>query len=280
MLKIGMSLGLANQREEVFAEAKQAGIDCVEISCSYLNEAEQINFDNIKKWSEEYSVSLWSFHLPFGHFDQMDISSLNEELRQSSIEILKGYIEKAAAIGINKFIIHPSGEPIDEADRPARIEAAKKSLKILANIAEENGGVLCVEDLPRTCLGRDSADIKELISADERLRVVFDTNHLLKEQNEDFVKALGDKIVSLHVSDYDRINERHWLPGEGVTDWHSLYKTLLSVGYNGPWLYEISFVCPKTISRERDLNCFDFAKNAKEIFEGKELTVISTHIDF
>lgn len=280
MLKIGMSLGLANQREEMFAQCKAAGIECVEISCSYLPEAEQIDFESIKNWSEKYGISLWSFHLPFGHFDRMDISSLNEVLRLSSIDILSGYIKKAADIGIDKFIIHPSGEPIDESDRPARIEAAKKSLKILAEIAEENGGVLCVEDLPRTCLGRDSSDIIDLVSADERLKVCFDTNHLLKEQNEDFVKVLGNKIVSLHVSDYDRINERHWLPGEGVTDWHSLYNTLLSVGYSGPWLYEISLQCPKTIYRDRDLNCFDFVKNAKEIFEGKEITVISTHIDF
>ena len=56
----------------------------------------------------------------------------------------------------------------------------------------------------------------ELISADDRLRVCFDTNHLLKESIIDFIYNVGDKIITTHVSDYARENERHWLPGEGV----------------------------------------------------------------
>lgn len=201
MLKIGMSLGTDNQKEETFRNCAKAGIDCVEISCSYLDQAATIDFEKVLEWSRKYSVELWSFHLPFGHFNRMDISSLNEELRCSSVEILSGYIKQAANIGIDKYIIHPSGEPIEEDQRPLRIAAAKKSLRELADVAEENGGVLCVEDLPRTCLGRDSDDIIELISADDRLRVCFDTNHLLKEQNIDFINRLKDKIITLHVSD-------------------------------------------------------------------------------
>ncbi len=278
MLKIGMSLGVINQREEMFRDCAKAGIECVEISCSYLNEAEQIDFEKVLGWSREYGVKLWSFHLPFGHFNQMDISSCDEELRKSSIEILSGYIAKAASIGIDKFILHPSGEPIEEADRAARMAAAKQSLKELVEISERAGGVLCVEDLPRTCLGRDSADIIDLISADSRLKVCFDTNHLLKEQNLDFISKLGDKIVTLHVSDYDRVNERHWLPGEGVNDWQAMYSALQKVGYNGPWLFEIPLQCPNTIHRDRDLACEDFARNARELFEGREFTVLSTKI--
>ena len=277
MYKVGMSLNLLNQREEMFAQCAAAGIDCVEISCSYLKEAEQIDFASIKKWSDKYSVKLWSFHLPFGHFDQIDISSTNDDLRENSVKIMGSYMEKAAGIGIDKFIIHPSGEPIAEEDREDRMIAAKKSLKSLAQKASELGGILCVEDLPRTCLGRDSSDILELISADDRLMVCFDTNHLLKEENADFIKRIGKRIVTLHVSDYDKTNERHWLPGEGMIDWQSLLSALKEIGYSGVWLYEISLQCPKTIIRERDLNCSDFKRNASELFAGEKPTIFSTH---
>lgn len=47
-----------------------------------------------------------------------------------------------------------------------------------------------------------------------------DTNHLLKDLTEEFIKNLGLKVVTLHVSDYDRIDERHWIPGKGVNDWN------------------------------------------------------------
>ena len=71
----------------------------------------------------------------------------------------------------------------------------------------------------------------------------------------------------------------HWLPGEGDIPWSELYKALLDVGYTGAWMYEIGPKCPNTILRDRDLTCADFARNAKEIFEGKPLTVFSQRIE-
>ena len=86
----------------------------------------------------------------------------------------------------------------------------------------------------------------------------------------------GNKIVTTHVSDYDFVNERHWLPGEGKIDWQELLSTFKAVEYSGPWLYEMSFACPKTIYRERDLTFEDFVRNAKEVFNNEKITVFST----
>ena len=135
---------------------------------------------------------------------------------------------------------------------------------------------LCVENLPRTCLGRDSSDILALLSADARLRVCFDTNHLLEEDAIDFIRAVGNKILTIHVSDYDRLNERHWLAGEGCVDWPSLYSALLSTGYSGAWLYEVNLQAPPSITRAGDLTFGDFAHNASEIFSGKRPTPLGT----
>lgn len=52
-----------------------------------------------------------------------------------------------------------------------------------------------------------------------------------------------------------------------------MFKALNEVGYKGPWLYEVGFSCPDTITRSRDLGCADFAKNANEIFENKKINV-------
>ena len=91
----------------------------------------------------------------------------------------------------------------------------------------------------------------------------------------DFIRHFGEKIITMHVSDFDHIKERHWLPGEGKNDWQKILRSLIDVGYNGVWLYEIRFTCPNTIIRERDLNCEDFIRNAEEIFGNKKLTVFS-----
>jgi sugar phosphate isomerase/epimerase len=270
MFKIGLSTA-TKITEELFASYKRAGIECMEVSRG-KEETDAYDYDKIKEWSEKYGIELYSFHLPFMPFGVLDIS--NPNLAESTIEYLKDIIDKACAIGIDKFIIHASGEPIDENDRTKRMECAKNSLNILATYTKERGAVLCVEDLPRTCLGRDSSDILELISANENLRVCFDTNHLLEEENIDFIRKVGDKIITLHVSDYDRVNERHWLPGEGINDWQQIISELNKIGYSGAWLYEIDYQTG-TIIRDRAIVDEDFVRNAKELFENKPLTLFS-----
>ena len=275
MLEIGLSTpGFVN--EQLFADMARAGIKHIEISVDKWK-SEQLNYAELKAWSQKYGVNLWSFHLPFWPFDEIDIS--HPDMAEKSIEYLTGYIRKASAIGIDKFIIHASGEPIAENDRKSRMECAKKSLCTLAEIAKECGSIICVEDLPRTCLGRSSQDMKELLSAYGDLRACFDTNHLLDEKITDFIHALGDKIVTTHISDYDYNNERHWLPGEGDINWQELISALESEKYDGVWLYEIDFGCPRTIKRDRDLCPKDFADNANALFEGKALNPLGKRID-
>ncbi len=271
MYKIGLSTPV-KITEELFKSYRDGKIEVMEVSRD-RKESDALDFDKLKEWSEKYGVELGSFHLPFWPFEEIDISS--EPLAQKTIEYLCTFIDKGTKIGIDKYVIHASGEPIEEGERASRMECAKRSLDILAKFAKERGAVICVEDLPRTCLGRDISDIKELISANDDLRVCLDLNHLLYEDNLDFIKELGDKIITLHVSDYDGVNERHWLPGEGKNDWQAILSELQKIGYRGPWLYEIGFACPKTIIRDRALTPEDLYLNATELFENKEITIFS-----
>ena len=275
MYEIGLSTpGFINER--LFSDMADAGIKHIEISVD-KRQSDALDYGKLKEWSEKYGVSLWSFHLPFYPFSEIDIS--NPLLAERSVEYFKGFIEKASRIGIRKYVIHASSEPIDEKDRRARMECAKNSLFKLAEIAKEYDSIICVEDLPRTCLGRSSDDILELISVHENLRVCFDTNHLLDEEIVKFIHRVGDKIVTTHISDYDFNNERHWLPKEGDIDWQELISALKDVNYGGIWLYEIDFGCPWTIKRDRDLCPKDFFDNAKALFEGKTPILLGKRVD-
>lgn len=273
MFKIGLSTTGEKICEETIKMYGDNGLEYIEISCG-KKETDALDYEKLKEWTDKYGVKIWSFHLPFCPFEELDIS--NENLADSTVKYLSDIILNAGKIGINKFIIHASGEPIEESDRPKRMETAKKSLAQLAEVAKSVNATICVEDLPRTCLGRCSNDILELLSAHPDLRACFDTNHLLEENNIDFVKKVSDKIVTLHVSDYDFINERHWLPGEGKNDWQGILNALKEVEYDGIWLYEIDMECPRTIIRPRRLTVGDFQKNAEEVFKNKEITVFST----
>lgn len=272
MYQVGLSTNPSCMTQELLRDYRASDIAMAELWIAYSESS--VDFAQYARDAESAGVKLWSVHLPFDPFEVLDISSVDEQLRRRSVQYLTELIRKATQAGVDKFIVHPSGEPISEEQRSKRMESAKKSLSELAEIAAEHGAVIAVENLPRTCLGRNSDDILELISADDRLRVCFDTNHLLSENPVEFIHKVGKKIITTHVSDYDLVDEKHWLPGEGKTPWQPLLQALQDVGYGGPWLYEVDFEAPKTIQRSRDLTCRDFHRNADELFAGKDLTKI------
>lgn len=280
MYRIGLSSCGFELNEQSFEGLAQSQIQNIEIAMPYEKHFD-FNYKATKKFADKYGINLWSYHLPFSTPMNLDIAALNEDIRLKSVEFLSEVIKKAADIGIDKFVIHPSSEPKSE-DCIIRDEEIKKSmdsLNILAELAYRQGAVIAVEDLPRSCLGHTSDEIIRLISANEKLRVCFDVNHLLQDTNINFIKKLSDKIITVHISDYDFINERHWLPGEGKINWQELYQQLCSCNYNGVWLYEIRLKCPPTILRSRDLTFMDFRKNANEIFTNTPLTVIGKQKD-
>ena len=267
MYKIGLSICGNIINEELFEKYARSGIFDMEISLRRAG-YDDLNFDEVRRMADKYGVRLWSLHLPFTGADHLDISK--DEMADETVAYHSELIKRASAVGIEKFIIHPSREPIAPEDRSHKMQTAKHSLSRLARVASESGAVIAVEDLPRTCLGNCSDEILELISVDPSLRVCFDTNHLLFEDPAKFVRNVGDKIVTLHVSDYDFVDEKHWLPGEGDINWSEILQALRDVDYKGIWLYELEFESTKRITRERDLTCDDFYKNAMEIFSGKK----------
>ena len=268
MYQIGLSSCGFALTEENFQKLNKSGIDVIEISRP-RSEYETINPDDVLSFSKRYGVSLWSCHLPFTPFHIIDISSSSREIRENSMKIFVEIIEKYTNIGVNKFIVHPSGEPIAEADREERMNHSMEMLDRLAEFSARHGAVIAVENLPRTCLGNGSDEMIKLLSANDKLRVCFDTNHLLSEDCLEFIDKLADKIITVHVSDYDFVDEKHWLPGEGKVDWGSLFSSLKAHNYNGVWLYELGLKSPKTLLRSRELTFDDFVRNANEIFDGK-----------
>ncbi|MBE6694198.1 MAG: sugar phosphate isomerase/epimerase [Ruminococcaceae bacterium] len=269
MYKVGLSSSGFALSEENFKKLERSGVSAVEVSMpSELYGS--INYHELAELSARYSVELWSYHLPFWPFTQFDLSSTNGELRKSTVEYYTQLIEKAADMGIDKFIVHPSGEPIGDDMREERIKCSMQSLNALAEIAHQHGAVIAVEDLPRTCLGNTADEIRRLISANDKLRVCFDTNHLLCDTNMNFMEKLGNKIITIHVSDYDLIDEKHWLPGEGLVNWSDILTMLQKINYNGVWMYEIGLSNPKMLTRSRDLTFEDFVENANALFAGKQ----------
>ena len=269
-MQVALSCSGVTLNDENFAKMKESGIDAVEVALGY-SFCQILDYNAIAKFAKKNDVKLWSSHLPFMPYDKLDMAALDGNVRNGTVEYYTELVKKLAAVGVDKFVIHPSREPIPEDEKRAEyVKCAKDSFSRLADIAAQEGAVIAVEDLPRSCLGRSAEEMLEIVSANDKLRVCFDSNHLMIDSNVNFLEKLADRIVTVHISDFDFENERHWLPGEGKLVWQPIYKKLCEIGYKGPWLYEIGLKAPKTIIRERDLTYADFYENAQTIFSGKE----------
>jgi len=254
------SCSVESIERNVFEGYAKNGIPLMEISLNW-DKYSSINWKKTERNAYETGVRLWSFHLPFAPFSQNNIASTDANIRNRSIELQKEYIKRVGDIGIGVVIIHPSGEPIMSEDRKEMLKYSAESLGILANEGLKCGVTIAVENLPRTCLGKDSHEIKELISVHSNLHVCFDTNHLLSQPINAFIEDVGEKIITTHISDFDFKNERHWLPGEGYIDWIEVLNALEKKSYRGPLMYEMSFAPPSTGTIDRRMLTFQDLKN-------------------
>ncbi len=247
--EIGSSTSAAGEcSPEAFKAFSDAGIRKAEVSygIQYLKKLDYIaKHKEYKKYADEYGVTLYSFHLPFN--GDYTVSDRNPERRRRVIDEMKRYIEVAAEDGAKTIVLHPSSEPIAEENRARELELSLEGTGELIETCKKCGTILCIEDLPRTCLLNCSFEALTYLNTFPELQLCFDTNHLLMQTNEDFLQDFLDngmkgRIGTLHVSDYDFIDERHVLPGcgVGINDWKMILDKLEQLDYNGIFMYEPS----------------------------------------
>ncbi|MDR1202492.1 MAG: sugar phosphate isomerase/epimerase [Tannerellaceae bacterium] len=243
--KLGTSMNLMQtDLKETFIAVKNAGIDYLEVGMpkfSKVNVADIIfQVAKYKECADETGLKIWSIHIPYGW--DFDISTPDPIIREQCKQYVLFTLEIAKGLGkYEKAILHPSFEPINKEERIGHIAAFRECLKELGPLVEKDYNVrIAVENLPRTCLANSAAETITLVDGIISVDICFDVNHLLGEKSEYFAEKLGKMIKTVHISDYDEENERHWLPGEGVINWNAVVDGLVKGGYDGPFMFEVT----------------------------------------
>ncbi|HZJ57141.1 MAG TPA: sugar phosphate isomerase/epimerase family protein [Clostridia bacterium] len=259
---LGTSSSLFSSLDEaVFKECMDAGIENMEV-CLFGDWTQEPDEKvskacaDIKRKADNAGINIWSIHLPFGR--EWDISEPDSDKRKSAIDGQVRLLELAAVMEPKKAVIHGSFEPISDNERDARISACRDSLWAIGEAAATLGIELAIECLPRTCLGNSGEEMAELIRGNDKVGVCCDTNHMFKESPGNFIRRIGSRIVTLHISDFDGIDERHWMPGEGIVDWNDVIAALTEVGYVGPFTFELSHKnTDETYTPEKIAKCWE-----------------------
>jgi len=189
---------------------------------------------------DEAGVEPRTVHANFG--GTIDMSSLDNSVRSAGVQTVGVALDLAGQLGVPMVVVHPSAEPIDEDTRAERMKQASRSIATLAEMAGKIGCQIAIELLPRTCLGRSAKELLDLIEGVDAsiAGACLDTNHLMNRfaSLPEVVRELGPRLFTLHCSDYDGIDEKHWPPLHGVIDWDAFLAALSVVDYSGPVHYE------------------------------------------
>ena len=179
-------------------------------------------------------------HANFGR--SLDISSPDDATRSAGICAISAALDLASRMGAQIVIVHPSSEPIGSHARDSRMAESKRSIETIVDMARQAGCRIALELLPRTCLGRSATELLELLEGVDAATagVCLDTNHLMDRfaSLPEVVHSLGSRLIALHCSDYDGVDEKHWLPLRGVIDWPAFLSALSETGFSGPLHYE------------------------------------------
>jgi len=242
---VGVSLSLFGYQQtspEQVNSLNNAGVRYVEVVMNQImryhpeNEWYQRAW-NLKKLLDDAGLTVWSVHLP--HTENIDISFRDSKKREYSLTKDEEAIRMASIFSPRRIILHSSNDPVFPKEREERMQYAKNGIGRLAIAASSIGAVLCVENLPRTNLGRNSEEIMSLIGDYSDVMCCFDSNHLSEEDPEHFLNVVGSRVASVHLSDFDGQDERHWIEGNGIIDWPELFASLKNSGYEGVAMHEV-----------------------------------------
>lgn len=206
--------------------------DDLELMQNFINEAFE------KKQKLGFKIN--TVHLP-QRYDH-DIASLDESVRVKAIEYQKKLVEMSLCLEAPVVVLHPDAGTTLEPDWPKRHEALVKSLKDFAPWCKERGLKIALENLTQISAFQTADILVDVIErvGEDNVGICFDVNHLFLQSHKEFFDKAGKYILTMHVSDYDGVQERHWIPGEGVIDWKLVFAEAQRLGFDGTMICESS----------------------------------------
>ncbi len=190
-------------------------------------------------------------HLPFMW---LDAASLNEPVRQASVDCLRRAIELAQPVEVTTYVLHLWGNTTIEintvlADSPTRpavlvglMAQAGRSLAEVCELVVPRD--LCVENLEAP-----SFDVALPLVEKHGVSICLDVGHLAYGNDNalNFVARHGDRIREVHLHDF--MNESagghthtrdHLALGQGQMDIAAFLHKLDEIGFDGPVILEVN----------------------------------------
>lgn len=245
---IALSTGCFYRRPifDILGAVRDAGFELIEV-CSFpahLNYNNQADVQRAGEQIRQLGLRPFSFHAPFA--DQIDITSLDDGMRESAVQELLRACEAAAAMGCENIVLHPgperSGRPPEE-EFLRRMGYAGESLNRVAVRCRDLGVQLLLENMLPHLLFGPVREMMYLLGQIETRAVgtCLDTGHAhLAGEMRMVTQKLSGHLKMLHINDNDGHSDAHMVPGDGTIDWPEFIAELRRNDFRGVMVLELA----------------------------------------
>ena len=164
--------------------------------------------------------------------------SAYERRTLEAVEKYRHVFSMARKLGIKFFTLH-GDRLFGNAAEVSLSDKSAKTLTSLAKIAKEEGITLCLENVS-WCKSASPSYIKEVYDKVENIGFTLDLKQARRAgvSYEEYINAMGDKILNIHVSDFDDEHDC-LLPGNGKFNFLKFKKDIEKINYRGDLLIEV-----------------------------------------
>ena len=180
-----------------------------------------------------------------------------EPWRREKVAVLADYLRFAGEIGAAGTVIHgipnpmflPSDQDIESLLQPM-VDAMKRSLDELVDVARASGVRMLLENLPYTIEVSVTYPLMTMPQLrpfvddfpPELIGLLLDTGHAWTNGDDPAreIEVAGPRLWGTHLQDVPRDDpqDNHWVPTYGDLDWPAIRAALARINYQGAWTFE------------------------------------------
>lgn len=208
--------------------AADAGLDGIEVG----QIATQAEAEQIAGIAQEVGIEIHS--VMAGTHWQLPLSSTDEEVREKGVEGIKQALRVAQWVGASAVLVVPA-VVTENVSYAAAMELSRKSLWEILPTAEQLGIPMALENVWNKFL-LSPLEFRDYIDSFEHdlIRAYFDVgNILLYGFPHQWIDILGERIVKVHVKDFDTNTRQFVGLLQGNVDYPRVMNALRGQGYDG-----------------------------------------------
>lgn len=220
------------------------GWEAFELSCEHVADLQRLGPQAVREYAatrDRLGVDIPQCHATI----TANVASPDPARRAADLALIHRDIDTCSELGIRNIVIHPGGwEPVP--DRATHDLVNKLRLEAFAELAEHCGRAgtrMAIENMADGGGGlwghrRFGAIVEEILDLIEQiasplLGVCLDTSHAnMQGLNQPAaIRACGERLIALHISDNDGSGDQHRTPFYGTVDFAGIVQALREVNY-------------------------------------------------